>query len=63
MTERGTHKGDYMGIAPTGKQYTLTLIVISRIIDDKILECWMVSDLLGQLQQLGVIPAMGQAGG
>lgn len=50
---RGTHQGDFMGIAPTGKQFTITGIVISRIIDGKIVECWQLFDLLGQLQQLG----------
>jgi steroid delta-isomerase-like uncharacterized protein len=56
LTVRGTHQGDFMGVAPTGKQFTMTMIVISRIRDGKILECWQSSDLLGQLQQLGVIP-------
>ena len=60
-TFRGTHKGDLMGIAPTGKQVTMPLILIYRIADDKIVEHWMQADALGMLQQLGVIPAMGQA--
>jgi len=60
-TFRGTHKGDLMGIAPTGKQVTMPLILIYRIADDKIVEHWMQADALGLLQQLGVIPPMGQA--
>lgn len=32
----GTHKGNFMGLAPTGKQVTFTSIVISRIGDGKI---------------------------
>jgi predicted ester cyclase len=60
-TFRGTHKGDLMGIAPTGKQVTMSLILIYRIADDKIVEHWMQADTLGLLQQLGVIPPMGQA--
>ena len=60
-TFRGTHKGDLMGIAPTGKQVTMPLILIYRIADDKIVEHWMQADALGMLQQLGVIPPMGQA--
>ena len=50
-----------MGIAPTGKQVTMPLILIYRIADDKIVEHWMQADALGMLQQLGVIPPMGQA--
>ena len=60
-TFRGTHKGDLMGIAPTGKQVTMPLILIYRIADDKIVEHWMQADALGLLQQLGVIPPIGQA--
>ena len=60
-TFRGTHKGDLMGIPPTGKQVTMPLILIYRIADDKIVEHWMQADALGLLQQLGVIPPMGQA--
>ena len=60
-TFRGTHKGDLMGIAPTGTQVTMPLILIYRIADDKIIEHWMQADALGLLQQLGVIPPMGQA--
>jgi len=58
-TFRGTHKGDLMGIAPTGKQVTMPLILIYRIADDKIVEHWMQADALGMMQQLGVIPPMG----
>ncbi len=56
-TFRGTHKGDLMGIPPTGKQVTMPLILIYRIADDKIVEHWMQADALGLLQQLGAIPA------
>lgn len=58
-TFRGTHKGDLMGIAPTGKLVTMPLILIYRIADDKIVEHWMQADALGMMQQLGVIPPMG----
>ena len=60
-TFRGTHKGDLMGIAPTGKQVTMPLILIYRLADEKIVEHWMQADALGMMQQLGVIPPMGQA--
>jgi steroid delta-isomerase-like uncharacterized protein len=50
---RGIHKGDYMGIAPTGKQVTLTGISILRIAGGKIVEEWTESDNLGFMEQLG----------
>jgi steroid delta-isomerase-like uncharacterized protein len=58
-TYRGTHQGDYMGIPPTGKQFTTTSIVITRIDNGKGIEGWINGDDLGRLQQLGVIPTMG----
>jgi len=60
LTIRGTQQGAFMGIAPTGKQVTVTAIDINRIVDDKSLEHWLEMDTLGLLQQLGVIPAPGQ---
>jgi steroid delta-isomerase-like uncharacterized protein len=59
-TFHGTHKGDLMSIPPTGKQATTTGISIFRVANGKALEHWANSDDLGLLQQLGVIPAMGE---
>ena len=50
---RGTHKGEFMGIAPTGKQVTMTGITILRIEGGKIVEEWGEADNLGFMQQLG----------
>ena len=58
-TARGTHKGDLMGIPPTGKQATTTGISIFSVANGKAVEQWANYDDLGLLQQLGVIPAMG----
>lgn len=60
LTARGTHKGDFMGIAPTGKQVTMTGIVIQRIANNKCVEGWLVNDNLGMMQQMGVVPPVGQ---
>ncbi len=54
-TARGTHQGEYMGIAPTGKTVTATGITIDRIADGKIAEHISSWDALGMLQQLGVL--------
>jgi steroid delta-isomerase-like uncharacterized protein len=56
-TARGTHNGDLMGIAPTGKQITVSGIIIHRIQNGKIVEGRVSWDSLGMLQQLGAIPA------
>ena len=58
-TVRGTHKGEFMGITPTGKSITLTGILISRFANDKVVEDWNNYDALGMMQQLGAIPSMG----
>jgi steroid delta-isomerase-like uncharacterized protein len=62
-TSRGTHKGDLMGIPPTGKQTTVTGMYVARIIGGKIVEEWGNLDALGMMQQIGVVPPPGQAGG
>lgn len=59
LTTRGTHKGAFMGIPPTGKQVTITGIDINRIVGGKSVEHWLEMDTMGMMQQLGVIPSMG----
>ncbi|HEU5362961.1 MAG TPA: ester cyclase [Gaiellaceae bacterium] len=56
-TARGTHRGDLFGIAPTGKEATVTGITIDRWAGGKIAESWTNWDTLGLLQQLGAVPA------
>ena len=51
----GTHRGEWRGIAPTGKRIRYTDILIQRFEGDKIAEFWAQPDLLGLLQQLGAI--------
>ncbi len=62
FTFRGTHQGEFMGIAPTGKQVTMAGIDIFRIADGKIVELWGQEDVLGVMQQLGDIPEPGRSG-
>jgi len=59
FTGRGTHKGEFMGIAPTGKQTTVGGIVIARWVGGKEVETWEIIDMLSMMQQLGVVPPMG----
>ena len=61
VTYRGTHQGELMGIPPTGKQVTVTGMEINRFEGGRSVEHWLEYDALGMLQQLGVVPAPGQA--
>lgn len=58
-TARGTHRGEFLGIAPTGKQITWDEMHILRFANGKAVEHWGNVDQLSILQQLGVIPAAG----
>jgi predicted ester cyclase len=56
-TFHGTHRGDLMGVAPTGKSVTLPLIIVYRIADGKIADHWLAVDRMELMRQLGVLPA------
>jgi SnoaL-like polyketide cyclase len=60
-TGRGTHTGELNGIAPTGKEVTVTGLTISRLEGDKIVEEWIIWDTLGMLVQLGAVPEPARA--
>jgi steroid delta-isomerase-like uncharacterized protein len=62
-TARGTHQGEFLGIAPSGKQMTTTGIVIERLTNGKFTEGWTSSDTLGLMRQLGGIPERGHSEG
>jgi ketosteroid isomerase-like protein len=53
----GTHRGELMGIDPTGRPIEVEAISIFRMADGKIAEEWTVWDALGLLQQVGAVPA------
>jgi steroid delta-isomerase-like uncharacterized protein len=57
----GTHKGQFMGIPPTGKAIKVSYIDIWTVENGKLKENWVQMDMLGLMQQLGVIPAPEQA--
>lgn len=52
-TLTGTHEGEFMGIAPTGKKVSARGVQIARFEDGKIVERWGSSDELGLLHQIG----------
>ncbi len=59
-TFSGTHQGEFIGIDPTDKPVEFNVIDIHRVVDGKITEHWAVADMLGLMQQLGVIPPPGK---
>ena len=56
LSSNGTHKGDFRGISPSGKNITINSIAIQRIVNNKIVEGTSQIDTLGLLQQIGVVP-------
>ncbi len=56
---RGTHKGQFFGIAPTGKQATPEGISIIRVAGGKIVEEVGYMNMMELMQELGVIPPSG----
>ena len=57
VVTRGTHKGELMGIAPTGRSVTINEQHIVQFANGKIAEHWGVEDNLGMMQQLGIVQA------
>jgi predicted ester cyclase len=52
---RATHRGEYMGIAASGKEVQFTGISIYRIEEGKIAQSWTVEDQLGLMAQIGAV--------
>ena len=57
FTMRGTHNGELRGIAPSGREVTMSGIDIIRLKEGKMVEDRVEVDQLGMMQQLGVIPS------
>jgi steroid delta-isomerase-like uncharacterized protein len=55
-TFRGTHLGQFQGIAPTNKPVTIRGMSIFRVSEGQIVEDWTEMDILGLLQQIGPAP-------
>lgn len=59
ITMRGTHRGEFQGIAPTGRSFEAKAMHLFRIRDGKAVEHWAVREDLPMLLQLGqrLVPA------
>jgi steroid delta-isomerase-like uncharacterized protein len=54
-TVTGTHRGEFMGVAPTGRSVTYNEIFIFRFADGRVVETWGVVDVYAQMKQIGVV--------
>jgi steroid delta-isomerase-like uncharacterized protein len=57
----GTQSGAMMGIPATGKRVSVEGMRVFRVADGRVAEEWAQDDMLGMMQQLGLVPAPGQA--
>jgi steroid delta-isomerase-like uncharacterized protein len=55
-TARGTHRGEFMGIAPSGKRLEMAGVSIDRFSGGRFVESWENYDALGMMQQMGAVP-------
>jgi predicted ester cyclase len=53
----GTHKGEFQGIPPTGKEVSFGAMDFITLIDGKVAEEWEIADTMGLMQQIGAIPS------
>lgn len=63
ITNTGTHAGEFMGVAATGRKFTIGQITIFRVAGGQIVEAWEQADLAGLLQQIQASPAGSGPGG
>lgn len=61
-TMRGTHRGDFMGLAASGKKIEVKGVDIVRFANGKAVEHWGWNDDYTMMMQLGMLPAPGQEG-
>lgn len=57
--QEATHSGEFMGIAPTGKRVEIRYMDFWKVVDDKIVDNWVMVDFPHVMRQLGVDPFNG----
>ena len=57
MTWTGTQQGEFMGMPPSGKSFSVGVIDIFRMAGGRIVEHWGLMDSMAMMQQLGAMPA------
>jgi predicted ester cyclase len=58
-TWSGTQTGEFYGIPPTGRHVEVTSVGLDRVTDGQVVEGWGELDMVGMMQQLGVMPMAG----
>jgi steroid delta-isomerase-like uncharacterized protein len=60
FTWRGTHRGAFLGVPPTGKHVIVTGMVFDRVVEGRLVESRLLMNTLSLLAQLGAIALPGQ---
>jgi predicted ester cyclase len=60
ITGRGTHQGPFMGLPPSGRAFTITVMDVCRFENGQIVEHWGVADQLSVMAQIGALPSLPQ---
>jgi predicted ester cyclase len=53
----GTHRGEFLGEAPTGKRMEVEEVFFLRVEDGKFVDFWGLEDSLSRMRQLGLLPS------
>lgn len=59
LTARGTHQGSWLGIQPTGKVVSFTVVNVDRVVDGRIVEHGGAANMLGPLLEIGAVRVVG----
>ncbi len=59
ITATGTHRGEWMGIKPTGKSVSFTAVNIDRVVNGRIVEHGGAANMLGPLLEIGAVKIVG----
>src|SRR5918995_140159 len=55
----GTHRGEFLGEAPTGRRMEVEEVFFLRVEDGRFVDFWALEDSLNRMRQLGLIPSRG----
>ena len=56
----GTHRGEFLGIAPTGRRVSISCMIFDTYEDGKLKKSRLMLNVLSLLQQVGAMPEAGQ---
>jgi predicted ester cyclase len=56
LSSNATQSGEFMGMPPSGKTYSIEELHLFRLAGGKVAEHWHQIDAMGMLKQLGTLP-------